>query len=101
MRRNAERVDPASFRAEIVPAYEPIVLRGLVPTGPQWQAAARSDAEAARPISQASTAARRGRGLCRPARDSGAASSTRPTSRASISSGDAGRFGDILRDILL
>jgi hypothetical protein len=41
------RLDPARFRAEIVPRCEPVVLRGLVSDWPAVQAARRSDAEAA------------------------------------------------------
>src|SRR5437763_15573850 len=42
-----EGVDLAAFRAELVPAYTPMVLRGLVRNWPAVAAAARSDGEAA------------------------------------------------------
>src|SRR5689334_537209 len=42
-----EGLDLASFRAELVPAYRPVVLRGLVRDWPAVAAATRSDGEAA------------------------------------------------------
>jgi hypothetical protein len=42
-----EGIDLASFRSELVPAYKPMVLRGLVRDWPAVKAAARSDGEAA------------------------------------------------------
>jgi hypothetical protein len=42
-----EGIDLARFRAELVPAYRPVVLRGLVRDWPAVAAAMRSDGEAA------------------------------------------------------
>jgi hypothetical protein len=40
-------IDAAAFRAELIPAYRPVVLRGLVRAWPAVEAALRSDGEAA------------------------------------------------------
>src|SRR4051812_25974021 len=42
-----EGVDPARFRSEILPRYEPVVLRGLVGDWPAVKAAQASAADAA------------------------------------------------------